>query len=194
MRPERSSASGPSEPERCSRGLGGTGHRPVAAGDSPAALGAPGMHSSVFAMAVPKLGGKLPPRTAKLAVPPGSNRMVPAESLFEKAGRPRRTGFQPVCLRASSPLHHLSGVGLEAPEQTGQRHCPTFRTGSEALALGANAGAPVNPVMPLTTARSRSPAAPTAASSPRPHPAPTPSATSRRPVEGPADVPTSQDR
>jgi len=52
------------------------------------------------------------------------------QSLFEKAGRPSRTGFQPVCLRASSPWHRLSGVGLEAPEQTGQRHCPTFQAGS----------------------------------------------------------------
>ena len=132
---------------------------------------------------VPKLGGKLPPRTAKLAVPPGSNRCVSPvdrsalpesattgrtsndghrmpsgdfsawtgswcstagtipldgartvasvfQSPFEKAGRPSRTGFQPVCLRASSPWHRLTGVGLEAPGQTGQRHCPTFQTGS----------------------------------------------------------------
>ena len=28
---------------------------------------------------VPKLGGKLPPRTARLAVPPGTDRMVPAQ-------------------------------------------------------------------------------------------------------------------
>jgi len=32
----------------------------------------------------PKLGGKLPPRTAKLAVPPGSICMVPAQGLSEK--------------------------------------------------------------------------------------------------------------
>ena len=59
-------------------GLGGTGHRPVAAGDSPAAPGAPGMYPLVRAPPVPELGGKLPPRTAKLAVPPGTNGSVPA--------------------------------------------------------------------------------------------------------------------
>ena len=56
-----------------------------------------------------------------------------SQSLFEKAGRPSRTGFQPVCLRASSPWHRLPGVGLEAPGQTGQWHCPTFQTGSQAM-------------------------------------------------------------
>ena len=53
--------------------------RSVVAGDPPAARGAPGMHPWVGALAVPKLGGKLPPRTAKLAVPPGSICMVPVE-------------------------------------------------------------------------------------------------------------------
>jgi len=32
----------------------------------------------------PKLGGKLPPKSAKLAVPPGSICMVPAQGLSEK--------------------------------------------------------------------------------------------------------------
>ena len=50
--------------------LGGTGRWPVAAGDPPAALGAPATHLSVSGFDAPKLGGKLPPRTARLAVPP----------------------------------------------------------------------------------------------------------------------------
>ena len=50
----------------------------VVAGGSPIALGAPGTQLWVGARAVPKLGGKLPPSTAKLAVPPGSICMVPA--------------------------------------------------------------------------------------------------------------------
>jgi len=33
------------------------------------------------AVAVPKLGGKLPPRTAKLAVPPGNIRVTPTRRL-----------------------------------------------------------------------------------------------------------------
>ena len=56
--------------ERCSSGTGGTGHRPVAAGDPSTALRAPGRHPLVQEISVPKLSGKLPPRTAKLAVPP----------------------------------------------------------------------------------------------------------------------------
>ncbi len=59
--------------DRCSRKSGGTGHWPVAAGDPPAALRAPGRHQSVRESSLPKLGGKLPPRTARLAVPPGFN-------------------------------------------------------------------------------------------------------------------------
>gem|GEM_PF-6500257 len=38
------------------------------------------MYPLVRALAVPKLGGKLPPRTAKLAVPPGSDCAVPAQN------------------------------------------------------------------------------------------------------------------
>lgn len=46
----------------------------------PAARGAPGMPPWVGALAVPKLGGKLPPRTVRLAVPPESICMVPAKN------------------------------------------------------------------------------------------------------------------
>ena len=49
------------------------------AGNPPAALGAPGKQHRVSALPVPELGGKLPPSTAKLAVPPRSICMVPAE-------------------------------------------------------------------------------------------------------------------
>ena len=62
------------------------------AGDSPAALGAPGMHPVVCALPVPKLGGKLPPRTAKLAVPPGSNRVVPAQNCTSNS-RKKKNGL-----------------------------------------------------------------------------------------------------
>ena len=47
----------------------------------PHAPGAPGMHPWMGALPVPKLGGTLPPRTAKLAVPPRSIRTVPAERM-----------------------------------------------------------------------------------------------------------------
>ena len=63
---------------------GGTGHWPVAAGDPPAALHAPCRRHMVRKRSLPtrrcealwrsgELGGKLPPRTARLAVPPGFN-------------------------------------------------------------------------------------------------------------------------
>jgi hypothetical protein len=47
------------------------GHRPVAAGDAPAALDVPAIHLLIGPVELPKLDGKLPPRTARLAVPPG---------------------------------------------------------------------------------------------------------------------------
>ena len=59
------------KPERCSQRHGGTGRWPVGAGDPPTALRAPGRHPLVREISLPKLGGKLPPRTARLAVPPG---------------------------------------------------------------------------------------------------------------------------
>jgi hypothetical protein len=49
-------------------GPGGTGHRPVASGDPPDALGVPMTRFVAGEFVVPKLGSKLPPRTAKLAV------------------------------------------------------------------------------------------------------------------------------
>ena len=56
----------------------------------PAALRAPGRHQLVRKRFLPKLGGKLPPRTARLAVPPLFNRTVPArrmaDSLYGPAG------------------------------------------------------------------------------------------------------------
>ena len=56
--------------------LRSTGHWPVAAGDPPAALRAPGTRHLVRTVSLPKLGGKLPTRTAKLAVPPGFKRII----------------------------------------------------------------------------------------------------------------------
>ena len=50
--------------------LEGTGHRPGASG-------APRTYPMVRTILVPKLGGKLPPRTARLAVPPGTSSMPP---------------------------------------------------------------------------------------------------------------------
>ena len=67
----RSPDFGNPEPERYGQSAGGTGHRPVAAGYQPTAHHAPGKKHVVRRLAVRKLGGKLPPRTARLAVPPG---------------------------------------------------------------------------------------------------------------------------
>ncbi len=72
------------------------------------------MQLLVSALPVPKLGGKLPPRTAKLAVPPGSNRMVPAENNRGKReswrvgsgaifGMRFRAGNDPDALRSGFP-------------------------------------------------------------------------------------------
>ena len=46
----------------------------------PAARWAPGIPPWGGALAVPKLGGKLPPRTARLAVPPGFICRVPGKN------------------------------------------------------------------------------------------------------------------
>jgi hypothetical protein len=106
--------------------LGGTGHRPVAAGDAPGAPRAPGGHHVVREISAPtrcrealcrsgELGSKLPPRTARLAVPPRPNRSIPAEASRALA-RPRQ-GPRPVLIPAwasspgSGPTHR---PGLKA--------------------------------------------------------------------------------
>ncbi|MEI6355793.1 MAG: carbon-nitrogen hydrolase family protein [Verrucomicrobiota bacterium] len=116
----------------------------------PEALDLGWTHPSALTDAEPVPGGapceRLRDAAARhgLFVCAGSTELADDKSLFEKAGRARRTGFQPVCLRASSPWHHLSGVGLETPEETGQRHCPTFQTGSKvfnaAVLIGPDGG------------------------------------------------------
>ncbi len=78
-----------SDLEPCDRGLGGTGHWPVAAGDPPAALGAPATHQLVNEIALSKLGGKLPPRTGRWPVPPGIKSIVPAKNAYGKSSRRR---------------------------------------------------------------------------------------------------------
>ena len=65
-------------------GQGGTDHRPVAAGDPPAASGAPKARELVRVIVVPKIGGRLPPRTARLAVPLGFSCITLVE-LFRSA-------------------------------------------------------------------------------------------------------------
>ena len=59
--------------------LGGTGHRPVWAGNLPAQCSGEATHVAVASPPPPTLGGKLPPSTARLAVPPGFHRIVPAK-------------------------------------------------------------------------------------------------------------------
>ena len=49
-----------------------------------------------------------PPQRAGRAIHPDLYCIVAGKTLFEKAGLLSRTGFQPVCLRASSPRHSLS--------------------------------------------------------------------------------------
>ena len=75
------------KPNPCSSVPGGTGHRPVLSGDSPDSR-APTRALNGGRPLCARLGGNMPPRTAKLAVPPGptaSFRFSPLEGPKEYA-------------------------------------------------------------------------------------------------------------
>jgi len=71
---------------------GGTGHRPVAAGDPPAARRTTDRQQAERTLFVLRLGGKLPPRTGRWPVPP--------------ARPPLRFGFVGTCAADNGAVHH----------------------------------------------------------------------------------------
>lgn len=119
---------------------GGTGHRPVGACAPPAVGRSIQTHLSVRAFAVPKLGGRLPPRTAGLAVPPGSNRIGGSVSCSLSFA----SGFRRVLWRENGETVLTTSLGDESVGR-GQ----TVETACSAPALsirlkpGANGRTPV---------------------------------------------------
>jgi hypothetical protein len=77
---------------------------PLRRATSPPRHHAPGKNHVVRRLAVRKLGGKLPPRTARLAVPPGSNCIVPTLPQKPPTGpRAERLGRLPLQARRPPP-------------------------------------------------------------------------------------------
>ena len=79
-------------------GPGGTGHRPVAAGDLARRSGcgargpvAPRTRRWAWTSSLPKLGGRLPPRTGRWPVPPGSSRWPGVQRRKKEKATPDRT-------------------------------------------------------------------------------------------------------
>ena len=81
------------------------------------------------------IGSSGPAAPFRLTIDPGNSPVTLRACLKRLAG---------LVGQASSPWHRLTVVGLESPGQTGQRHCPTFQTGSTGF---VEAPAPPEPVV-----------------------------------------------
>jgi hypothetical protein len=101
---------------------------PVAAGDSPGALGAMSPRRSVRNRAVPKLGGKLPPRTGRWPVPPRLNRFVPGYLANEE----RVTKMIP----CSKKAHDRNQMVPEGQPRIAQRFNAGLATGFDKVPKG----------------------------------------------------------